>query len=493
MDEITPGDYQSLIDSLRYCVIVHDADTKAILWANQAACDFLGFTLEELRPLTAPDMSSRAPEYSREMGHAWLQRAVEHGLSSIEWCTRTRTGEEIMTEAIAIRVRLQSQTVILSQFRDIVQEKETQRDLFRTEGRMRAFLRNLAEGIVVLDENAVVEFASESAARLLHLDVDGLVGSDFHNFCDPPTRQILERQLATTSRGGPVQRARYRLIGRDGTPRWYSASCQYLDIESDLRGHLLLFHDITDRVEVEEVHRQDMAHLDYLARYNAMGDMAMAIAHEVAQPLGAAYNFLEGVRERLGGNDRAQIERGLEGAKAQIERASQILTSLRQFVVRLEQSTRPADLNDIVEECRHLLDVRARGSSIDLRLSLCAEPLPVLCERVLIGQVVLNLGFNAFDEMARWPVGQRTVEIRTQVVDSSAEVAVLDCGHGLSAFPGGRIFDGVFTSKPHGSGIGLALSQRIITRHNGQISARENSPRGAVFAFQLPLLPSSSR
>lgn len=493
MVEFALTDYRGLIDSLRYCVIAHDADTKAILWANQAACEFLGFTLEELEPLTVADISGGAPGYGREMGRAWLQRAVEDGVSSIEWCARTRAGEEIMTEATAIRVKLQSQTVVLSQFRDVVRETKIQRDLFRSEGRIRAFLGNLAEGIVVLDELAMVEYASESAARLLRTDVSRMVGADFRDYCDPATRQTLNGQLSTTSQGGPVQRSRYRLVGADGNARWYSASCQYLDIESDLRGHLLLFHDITDRVEGEETHRRDMARLEYLARYNAMGNMAMAIAHEVAQPLAAACNFLEGARGRPGSNDPDRMEQGLDGAKAQIERANQILTSLRQFVAQFEQSTRPADLNDIVEECRHLLDVPARGNSVDLRLYLCAGPLPVLCERVLIGQVVLNLGFNAIDEMAGWPAGQRSVEIRTRMVGASAEVAVLDRGHGLSAFPGGRIFDGDFTSKPHGSGIGLALSQRIIMAHGGQISARENAPRGAVLAFQLPLLSRPSR
>lgn len=488
MIELALTDYRNLIDSLKFCVIVHEADSKGILWANQAACEFLGFTLEELKRLTVADISGRAPGYSCDMGRAGPQRALEHGVNSIKWCARTRAGEEIMTEATAIRVKLPSQTVVLSQFRDMVREKENQRDPFRSEGWMRVFLRNMVEGIVLLDELARVEYASESAARLLHTDVSRMVGTDFRDYCDPATRQALNEQLSTTpSQGGPVDRSRYRLVGADGNARWYSARCQYLDIDidSDVRGHLLLFHDITDRVEDEETHRRDMARLDYLTRYNAMGNMAMAIAHEVAQPLAAAYNFLEGAR---GSNDPDWVEQGLGGAKAQIERANQILASLRQFVAQFEQSTRPADLNDIVEECRHLLDVHARANCVDLQLYLCAGALPVLCERVLIGQVVLNLGFNAIDEMAGWPAGQRSVEIRTRTMGASAQLAVLDRGHGLSAFPGGRVFDGDFTSKPHGSGLGLALSQRIIMAHGGQISARENTPRGAVLAFQLPLL-----
>jgi C4-dicarboxylate-specific signal transduction histidine kinase len=221
--------------------------------------------------------------------------------------------------------------------------------------------------------------------------------------------------------------------------------------------------------------------------------MAMAIAHEVSQPLAAAYNFVEGARGRLAAGDES-VAWGLDNAARQIERARRILASLRQYVGRLEQSAQLTDLNTIVEDCAYFIELRAQQHSVDVEFDLTDASLLVRCENVLIGQVVMNLAFNAIDEMARWPRAARKVEVATRrSADGTAQLAVRDQGQGLPDHPHGRIFDGVFTSKENGSGIGLALSHRIITRHGGRIDAAGNQLQGAVFRFALPLadLPSA--
>jgi C4-dicarboxylate-specific signal transduction histidine kinase len=221
-----------------------------------------------------------------------------------------------------------------------------------------------------------------------------------------------------------------------------------------------------------------------------MGDMAMAIAHEVSQPIAAAHNFVAGVRGRLAGDPAPEHLRwGLEHATRQLDRAALILRSLREYVVRLEESKQLADLNDIVADCAYFVDVRAQQHSVALRWEHTDDDLPVHCEKVLIGQVVMNLAFNAIEEMARWPVEQRTVTVATRRRGACAEVEVRDTGQGLSGPQIGRIFDGAFSSKGNGHGVGLALSHRIITRHGGEIEAGDNAPRGAVFRFRLPLRP----
>ncbi|GAA2334324.1 ATP-binding protein [Streptomyces violaceusniger] len=487
--EITSSDFGRLFAALRHCVLVHDAETKAILWANPAACAVLGFTVDELKPLKAPDMSSNARQYAREIGVTWLQRAVDEGASTIEWCYRSKTGVDILTEAVAVRVDLARGPVVMVQFRDIAQEKATRRDLFRTEGRLHTFLRNLDEGIVVLDGDGRTLFASATAATLLGGASDDLLGVDFAGFLAPESAVLLRQALTDSSQGVSPRNARYRLAtpGRaDGPARWFAARCQYIDIENDLRGLLLLFHDITDTVRAEDEHRHDAQYLNHLARYNAMGDMAMAIAHEVSQPIAAAHNFVAGVRGRMNGGGK--LGWGLENATKQLDRAALILSSLRQYVVHLEESKQLVDLNDIVADCAYFVDVQAKQKSVALHWESTDEDLRVNCEKVLIGQVVLNLAFNAVEEMARRPLGQRVVTVATHRHDTYAVVEVRDTGRGLPHPSSGRIFDGAFSTKGNGHGIGLALSHRIVTRHGGDITATENTPHGTVFRVRLPLL-----
>ncbi|WP_306319755.1 MULTISPECIES: ATP-binding protein [unclassified Streptomyces] len=491
--ELGCPDLARLFEVIDHCVLVHDAGTKDILWANPAARTALGFTLDELKPLKAPDMSSNAAQYARHIGVAWLQRAADQGRSRIEWCYRSKSGTDILSEALAVRVELSAGPVVMVQFRDIAEEKATRRDLTRTEARLQAFLRNLDEGIVVLDDDGRILFAGESAGSLLDRDPDDMLGTDFTTFLAADSTAVLRGVLHDTPRGGRPTDARYRLAASDsvGPDRWFAARCQYIDIENDLRGLLLLFHDITDTVHTEEEHRRDAQYLNQLARHNAMGDMAMAIAHEVSQPIAAAHNFVAGTLGRVDDSHEAPdpLRWGLDHATRQLERATTILSSLRAYVLRLEDAKRSVDLNDVVADCRYFVDVRAKAHRVAVRWEHTTDDLPVSCEKVLIGQVVMNLAFNALEEMARWPENPGPVTITTRRHEDRAEVEVRDTGGGLPTAPGDRIFDGAFTSKGNGHGIGLALSHRIISRHDGHIEAFPNSPRGAVFRFRLPLLP----
>ncbi|SKB73369.1 PAS domain S-box-containing protein [Arthrobacter sp. 31Cvi3.1E] len=485
----TSEDYERLVQATTYCILVHDAETKNILWANEAACKMLGFTLEELRPLKAPDMSSPDFRYRRSVGVQWLQDAVDRGISRTEWMYRSKSGRDILTEAIATRVQLDSGQAIMVQFRDIEKEDSLKSDLQRIEGRLQAFLLRMAEGILVLDTEGIITFASGAASVQLGRDAEGLLGESFPGLCSAASRPVLLKALAVDPSDGTSSVLRVEVTPPGGKTKWFGVSCQYIALEKDLTGTMLLLQDISDQVAAEEEHRRDLEHLNYLGRYNAMGDMAMAIAHELGQPLAAATNFIDGVSRRVvdpaaGVKDLAY---GLDNARKQIDRANQIVKSLRDFVVQLEQSEQVVDLNDIVRDCMYFVQLRADQNDTEVQLVLSEDPLWIRCEKVLTGQVILNLCHNAIDEMATWPQRERHVTITTHATADAGVFRVADRGKGLSHIPDGRIFDGAFTSKSTGSGIGLALSHRIITRQHGHIYAEENESRGASFAFEIPL------
>jgi two-component system sensor kinase FixL len=483
-----PQDYEQLVQALSLCILVHDAETKNILWANDAACEMLGFTVEELKPLKAPDMSSPDSRYRRSVGVKWLQDAADFGTSRTEWMYRSKSGRNILTEAIAKRVELSSRSAIMVQFRDIEKEESLKSDLQRTEGRLQAFLLRMAEGILVLDDQGMVTFASGAASAQLGRSVDDLVGQSFLELCTPASRAALQKALAKEPEDSSSV-FRIQVPHQNGTKKWFGVSCQYIALEKDLTGSMLLLQDITEQVAAEEQHRRDLEHLNYLGRYNAMGDMAMAIAHELGQPLAAATNFVDGVSRRLhdAGKATEDLAYGLDNARKQIERANQIVKSLRDFVVQLEQSEQIVDLNEIVRDCMYFVQLRADQNNTEVQLVMSEAPIWIKCEKVLTGQVILNLCHNAIDEMSGWPQKERHVTITTYATAEAGVFRVADRGKGLSHIPDGRVFDGAFTSKSTGSGIGLALSHRIITRQHGRIYAEENESRGASFTFELPL------
>lgn len=479
-----------MMGALAQCIILHDARTKAILWANPAACAVLGFTLEELLPLKAPDMSKQSAAYGRDIGHQWLDGAVANGVNVIEWCYRAKNGEEILSEATATLVRLGQGDAIMVQFRDIGKEEQVRSEMKRLESRLKEFMQDSDEGLAVLGADGAIEYLSAGGRKLLGLAPGAPLPASYTALCDSAGRAELETLLLLALPDDITFPIQYAITLPNGARRWHQASCRYIQIENDLRGHLLHFRDITDQVEAQEMRRRDQASLEYLARYNAMGEMATAIAHELSQPLAAIRNFLEGAMLRLQQDDapRADIRWGLESAGRQVDHASSIIKSVREYVVKLEQSEVLADLNAIMADIRYFIELRGGEAGVRIAMAPCAERLPVSCEKVLIGQVILNFAFNAIEAMQDFPAAERVVRITSARVDGRAVLSVEDAGSGIDAALHERLFDGFFSSKVSGNGIGLALCQNIVARHRGDIWAEAAPERGAVFCFALPLV-----
>lgn len=490
MIPFVPDDFQRMLDAVPSCIIVHDAVTKAILWANPAACQVLGFPLDELMLLKAPDMSRRADQYRRELGLNWLQSAVERGMSITEWCYRAKNGEEIMSEATATLVRLARGDVILVRFRDIAREEQARRETKRIESRLKEFMQDSDEGLAVLGPQGEIDFLSAAGRKLLMLDPAAPLPL-LPTLCTPESAAELAYLRELILPDGPTLPLVFETSLAQGVRRWFQGSCRHINIEGDLAGHLLHFRDITYQVEAEQARREQQASLEYLARHNAMGEMAAAIAHELSQPLAAIRNYLEGavLRLRMPGTSAEGVIAGLDGAARQAEHASAIIKSVRDYVVKLEQVEERADLHAILADSRYFIELKAAEHGVRLEFFDAPQALMVNCEKILIGQVILNLAFNAIEEMQRFPTARRVVRIGCARYGERALLSVQDQGDGIEASLHERLFDGFFTSKVSGNGIGLALCKNIIGRHHGDIWAEAASGCGALFQFSLPLAP----
>jgi two-component system sensor kinase FixL len=480
-------DFRRLLEALTLCILLHDATTKAIVWANRAACSALGFTLEELLPLKAPDMTRPVPKYRREIGVGAMDRSITDGPQVYEWCYRSRDGVDMLSEAIATYVPLKERDVVMVQFRDIRVEEALKQKLRRYETRLREFMQDLDEGVAVLTPEGKVEFVSESSRRILGIPENAPMGGIL-DYCDEPERDRLLRQLEDAPRIHSSEPQRYQ-VHRDGFVRWLRITCRRIEIEDDLNGRLIHFRDITDEVAVEQARRAEARKLEYAGRYNAMGEMATAVAHELSQPLAAVRNFLEGSIRRLEqGGPVGETVWGLRSADRQAEHATTIIKSVREFIVKREPIETHADLRDVLADVMYFIDLRARDAHVTVVIEQSGNALPVFCERVLIGQVILNLAFNAIDALSEVEPSQRTLQLLTLREARDTFVRVIDTGPGVPAGSHERLFDGFSSSKVGGNGIGLTLCKNIVTRHGGTIVARPVRPHGLECRFSLPLV-----
>ncbi|SDV47016.1 ATP-binding protein [Chitinasiproducens palmae] len=483
----SPSQFRQMFDALDQCVLLHDADTKAIVWANQAACRALGYRLDELLPLKANDMTRQDPRYLRQIAIDAMDRSKNDGPQAYEWCYRSRAGTEMLSEAVATFVPLRGRDVVMVQFRDISAEEAMRQKLRSYEARLREYMLDLAEGVALLTPAGKVAFISESGRRALGISQTDRLNR-LRDFCSPAEREQFAQQLGSADPRHTSEPCRYRVLRRDGTERCFSVTCRRVAIDRQLTGVLVHFRDISDEVALEEARRVEARMLEYAGRHNTMGEMATAIAHELSQPLAAVRNYLEGAIRRLRRPGAAQSALfGLQAADRQAEHAAAILKSVREFVGRREPVEARADLRDVLADVAYFIELRARDAGASVRIVQHQEPVWVLCERVLIGQVILNLSFNAVEALSDADCETKTVTLCTSVRDGAAELHVVDNGPGVSDYALGRLFEGFSSSKQGGNGIGLSLCASIVARHNGRIWAQRADGGGLQCCFSLPL------
>jgi signal transduction histidine kinase len=167
-------------------------------------------------------------------------------------------------------------------------------------------------------------------------------------------------------------------------------------------------------------------------------------------------------------------------------RAAEIISRVRQLFQKGSTERELLELNEVVREMIVILQGEAARQNIVATMDL-AEDLPqVLGDRVQLQQVMMNLIMNSIDAM-KGVDGTRELAINSRLVENEEIlVSVSDTGVGLPPQQADQIFNAFFTTKLHGTGMGLRISGTIVESHGGRLWAEDNSPRGATFHFTLP-------
>jgi PAS domain S-box-containing protein len=248
--------------------------------------------------------------------------------------------------------------------------------------------------------------------------------------------------------------------------------------------------DMTDRKRAEEERErlyQLEADLVHMNRISMLGELVASLSHELKQPITAAITNAKTCLRWL-----ARAEPDLEEAREAVARvvqdgnhAAEVISHLRSLYTKGSPAERElVDVNELIREMLALVRNEANRKVISMRTALAAELPPVVADRVQLQQVFMNLMLNGIEAMNETG-GELT--IKSQLMgDGQLLISVCDTGVGLPAEKAERIFDAFFTTKPQGSGMGLAISRSIVESHHGRLWATRNSARGTTFHFTLP-------
>jgi two-component system sensor histidine kinase DctS len=248
--------------------------------------------------------------------------------------------------------------------------------------------------------------------------------------------------------------------------------------------------DVTEQIESARMLRQREADFAHTERLTTMGQMASEMAHELNQPLYAIANFAEACLGRLrqlpSGGDPAELSKWIEQIAQQARRAGSVVRRIAQFVRKGELDQESLDLNQRVLDTSVLLEFATGKRGIHVDYDLTPDLPPIVADRLLIEQVLLNLVRNAAEAMQETEPHRRKLTIRTFRETDSVGVAVSDSGRGIAPQHFDRLFEPYFTTKPDGTGMGLAICRSTIEAHGGRIWAENNPGGGATFQFVLP-------
>jgi PAS domain S-box-containing protein len=280
----------------------------------------------------------------------------------------------------------------------------------------------------------------------------------------------------------------FRILLPDRTVKYiYSAGHPVLNASGDVLQFVGSSTDITERKQAEEALRQAQGDLARVNRVTTMGELTASLAHEVNQPIAAAVTDARTCLRWLA-RDHPDLEEGREAASRMVKdatRAAEIISRIRLLFKKGTAQREPLHINEIIREMIVLLHSEAARYSISVRTELAPDLPQLMGDRVQLQQVLMNLMINGIDAM-KDVNEKRELALKSQRAENEhVMVSVSDTGVGLPTHQADQIFNAFFTTKPHGTGMGLRISRSIVESHGGRLWAADNSPRGASFYLTL--------
>ena len=331
---------------------------------------------------------------------------------------------------------------------------------------------NLADGLLLFDRQdqlvlatpAVERFMGADPASLLYRTAVEIFGTD-----RPMDRMMRE----AFRKREPVIWESPEEDDADENPR-IAASVQFAQTEGEPVGALVTIRDAGTRAQLED-------QIAVATRLAALGRITSGVAHEVRNPLNAMVLQLEILKAKLAGHGTA-VKPQIDTLSSEIRRLDRVVKTFLDFTRPVELHLIDTDIEELVQEVFTLAEPQAQQNQVRLMIETDG-PVPRLkVDRDLIKQALLNLVLNGCQAM---PSGG-DLKVRPRKLERRMELEIADQGIGIPPEVQPRIFSLYFSTKPGGSGVGLAMAYRIIQIHNGSIDFTSEPGLGTTFRITLP-------
>jgi two-component system sensor histidine kinase PilS (NtrC family) len=337
---------------------------------------------------------------------------------------------------------------------------------------------NMATGMITVDESGICLQANRAAFEIL----------------DPVPREIIGRNLDVVVPGSMagIRATLEKIEGGDRTARldWIHQNpmqgrqtlelvVSRLPIESELKGYIVTFHDLTRVRRLEFAMRQS-------EKMAAVGQLAAGIAHEIRNPLASMSGSLQ-LLESGFTSESAEEKKLMRIALREIDRLNNLITEFLDFVRPEVLKEDPVDINLVLRDVLEMAKMnKGLRQEIQQRVELKSTK-TIPGHRDKLKQAVLNIVMNAYQAMSE--AENPVIEVKSIDRDDSVVVTIRDHGCGIDEVGLRRIFEPFHTTKPKGTGLGLAITHKIIENHQGRIYVESTKGVGTEFTLEFILKP----
>jgi len=330
----------------------------------------------------------------------------------------------------------------------------------------------LSDGLLLFERQDRLVLATPAAARLLGCRAEAILHRQAQDVftAQNPLHDLLRAAFASR------QSTPWRTVDLGGDPpARLAVNVRFISEQGEAMGCLVTLRDASTRAQLED-------QIDVAAKLAALGRLTSGVAHEVKNPLNAMVLQLELMKSKL--TDQGdKVGRHLEILTNEIHRLDRVVKTFLDFTRPVELRVAPTDVEGLVREVFLLAEPQAQKNKVRLVFESQGELPAVNIDRDLMKQALLNLVLNGCQAMPAG--GQLTVKPQADGHYLSLEIS--DQGEGIPPEARQKIFSLFYTTKPGGSGIGLAMAFRVLQLHNGYIDFSSELQHGTTFRLSIPV------
>lgn len=360
--------------------------------------------------------------------------------------------------------------------------------------RLRLALQRADERFVrVLDEmHAAVYVMDAHSGRILYANrrLAEMIGAEPNGLCAADLPQYLtggdgdhRRSVLPASHGFRSEERRDPASGR-----WYLVQFGAIPWQDTSAVTLIVVTDISDRRHAQFLRRENRDMMYRTSRLSALAEATSVLAHEINQPLMAIASYNDACLRLLASEtmERAELAHALEKSRGQAIRAGNIVTRMRNFVRSKHPQPVLCELNAIVREAIELMEARIEDHCVVVTMMLAEHLPPILADRFLLEQVVVNLLENAVEAMRPLAQPRRRLTVSTGWQPAGAIiVSISDQGEGIPAAIDKYLYTPFRSTKPEGLGLGLSICRSVVEAHGGRLWHDPNPGGGTIFHFTI--------